>query len=100
PAAADALLLHPARDRFLDHNAADNPRIAHRHEDGPGGVRRNPELERDRADLIQRSAVGALHSEWILSFRAKSRNPAAKRATGSLDCARDSRRYPFTTRPP
>ena len=46
PAAGDFLLLHPARDVFLDRDGADDLRASATGEDGTGGVRRDAGLER------------------------------------------------------
>ncbi len=52
PAAGDALIFHPARDGFLDHHAAEHPRVSHRHQDRSARVRRDAEFEIYRAQLI------------------------------------------------
>ena len=58
PAAGHALLFHPARHHFLDHHSADDASVAHRHQHRAARVRRDVQLEGDRANLIRRAAVG------------------------------------------
>ena len=59
PAALDFLLLHPARDGFLDGHAADDAGVAPFDERGAGGVRRDVVLKAQRTKLIGGATVGA-----------------------------------------
>ena len=68
PAALNLLLLHPARDAFLDGHAADDARVAPLDERRAGGVGRDAVLEAQRAQLVGRAAVGAQRGHSGLRF--------------------------------
>jgi hypothetical protein len=53
------LFLHPARDGFLDGDAADDAGVAPFDERGAGGVRRDVVLKAQRAQLVGGAPVGA-----------------------------------------
>ena len=59
PAALDFLFLHPARDGFLDGDAADDAGAAPFDERGAGGVRRDMVLETQWTKLVGGAPVGA-----------------------------------------
>jgi hypothetical protein len=61
PAAGYALLLHPARHVFLNLHAADDPRVAHCNEHRATRVGCDPELKRNRTELIARSSIISIH---------------------------------------
>src|SRR5438552_18950571 len=60
PAAGHALLFHPARNDFFDHDAANDARVAHCHQDRTTRMRRDIQFETYVADLIKRAAIAAL----------------------------------------
>jgi len=68
PAADDALFLHPARDAFLDGDAANHARIAPFDERGAGGVGGDAVLEAQRAQLSGRATIGAESGTGGLRF--------------------------------
>ena len=77
PAARYALLFHPSGHIFLNHHAADNARVAHGGQDRAACIRRDAQIERNRAQFIAASSIDSIHD-------SKGRSCTAARHRGVL----------------
>ena len=71
PAAGHLLEFHPVRHALLDHRAANDARVARRHQHGAGGVRSDIRSEGKRAELVALATVVARHAAQVGKWSAE-----------------------------